>query len=307
MSRLHTSHRAAPLAAALLLFPAAASAAPRMAAAATDSLVPITVRFAATVGDTPFTCGTSYPGVGTTRAAITASDFRFYVHGVRLVTAAGDTVAAALRPEAPWQDADVALLDFENGQASCANGTPELRDHVTVLAPAGSYRGVAFTLGVPFSRNHGELAQQAPPLSLSRLFWSWAGGYKFLRVDLRATAGDSAATPWMIHLGSTGCTPAPGAQSPTRCGHPNRATVALAGFNPARDVVVADLGALLARADVRANQPKTAAGCMAADNDADCGALFASLRLPHSATTGADTPAFFRVVPGGAAGAATGH
>jgi uncharacterized repeat protein (TIGR04052 family) len=306
MSHHHRLHRAAPVAAALFLFPAAASAAPRMAAPAADSLVPITVRFAATVGDTPFVCGTSYPGVGTTRAAVTASDFRFYVHGVRLVTAAGDTVAAALRPEAPWQDADVALLDFENGQASCANGTPELRDHVTVMAPAGSYRGVAFTLGVPFTRNHGELAQQAPPLSLSRLFWSWAGGYKFLRVDLRATAADSAATPWMIHLGSTGCTPAPGAQSPTSCSHPNRATVTLAGFNPARDVVVADLGALLARADVRRNQPKTAAGCMAADTDDDCGALFASLGIPHRASTGTGTPAFFRVQVG-AASAATGH
>jgi hypothetical protein len=68
-------------------------------------------------------------------------------------------VRAALRAEAPWQDRDVALLDFENGSASCTNGTPETRDAVVVMAPAGTYNGVVFTLGVPFSRNHEDLAK----------------------------------------------------------------------------------------------------------------------------------------------------
>jgi uncharacterized repeat protein (TIGR04052 family) len=170
-----------------------------------------------------------------------------------------------------------------------------MHPEITVLAPAGSYRGVAFTLGVPFARNHGDLAAQPAPLSLSRLFWSWNGGYKFLRVDLRAAQGDSAATGWVIHLGSTGCTGEAGAKSPTSCAQPNRADVALAGFDPSRDVIVADLGALLARSDVRRNQPQTALGCMSAPGDSDCGGLFASLGLAHPAATGADTPRFFRV------------
>jgi uncharacterized repeat protein (TIGR04052 family) len=155
---------------------------------------------------------------------------------------------------------------------------------------------------VPFARNHAELSKAPPPLSLSRLYWSWAGGYKFLRVDMRATQGDSAASAWVIHLGSAACTPAASASSvPTACANPNRATVRLDNFDPTRDVIVADLGALLARSNVRRNQPKTAAGCMSADNDADCGGLFASLGLPHSASTGADTPKFFRVEKGGVA------
>jgi hypothetical protein len=58
--------------------------------------------------------------------------------------------------------------------------------------------------------------------------------------------------------------------------------------------VTADLGAMLARSDVRKNQPQTAAGCMSADSDADCGGLFAALGLPHSSSTGADAPKFFR-------------
>lgn len=269
------------------------------AVTAVDSLVPIRVNFRAMVHDAPFQCGTRYADIGTSHASIVASDFRFYVSDVRLITSRGDTVRAAMQTESPWADQDVALLDFENGAASCANGTPELRDHLVVMAPAAAYRGVVFTLGVPMSRNHEDLAKAAPPLSLSALSWSWLAGRKFLRVDMRATAGDSAATPWVIHLGSTGCTKADSAATaPNQCLHPNRATVRLTDFDPDRDVVVADLGAMLARVDVRRNQPRTAAGCMSADSDADCGGLFASLGLPHASSTGPETPAFFRVMRG---------
>jgi uncharacterized repeat protein (TIGR04052 family) len=263
--------------------------------AAADSLVPVTIRVQAVVGNEPFACGRSYTGIGTTAATITAREFRFYVHNVRLVNARGDTVNAALQPNAPWQDTDVALVDVENGSGTCSGGTPEMHSEFTVLAPAGAYRGVAFTLGVPFARNHGDLAAQPAPLSLSRLFWSWNGGYKFLRVDMRASQGDSAATGWVIHLGSTGCSGAAGAKAPTKCTQPNRADVALSNFDPSRDVVVADLAALLSRSDVRRNQPQTALGCMSAPNDTDCGGLFASLGLAHPAGTGSDTPRFFRV------------
>ncbi|MCO4099012.1 MAG: metallo-mystery pair system four-Cys motif protein [Gemmatimonas sp.] len=276
-------------------------------APAADSLVPITVRLRGAVGADAFSCTQSYADIGTSKATVTASDFRFYVHNVRLVNAAGDTVRAALAPQAPWQDADVALVDFENGAGSCANGTAETRDVVTVLAPAGTYRGLAFTLGVPFARNHADLSAQAPPLSLSRLFWSWNGGYKFLRVDMRATQADSAATAWVIHLGSTGCAGEAGAKAPSRCAQPNRAEIRIAGFNPQEDVVVADLAALLARSDVRRNQPQTAMGCMSAPSDVDCGGLFASLGLSHPNGTGADSPAFFRREKASAARTARGE
>jgi uncharacterized repeat protein (TIGR04052 family) len=253
------------------------------------------------VDSAAFHCGTRYNNIGTSRASIVASDFRFYVHDVRLITAKGDTVLAAIRPESPWADRDVALLDFENGTASCANGTPETRDSVVVMAPSGDYRGVAFTLGVPFSRNHEDLAKAPPPLSLSALAWSWMAGRKFMRVDMRATVADSAPTPWVIHLGSTGCRGSDStAKNPTTCSHPNRANIALAAFDPKRDVIIADLAAILSRVDVRKNQPKTAAGCMSADSDADCGGLFASLGLPHASSTGGDTPQFFRAARAGA-------
>jgi uncharacterized repeat protein (TIGR04052 family) len=262
---------------------------------AADSLSPVTIRLRATVGAEPFTCGQAYDGIGRSAARVTVSDFRFYVHDVHLIRDDGTTVPAALQPRAPWQDADVALLDFEDGTTSCANGTPETNGDVVVLAPAGTYRGVAFTLGVPFTRNHVDLATQSPPLSLSRLFWSWMGGYKFLRVDMRASHGDSAATPWVIHLGSTGCTSAPGEKAATTCTNGNRARISVTDFDPARDVIVADLAALLTASDVRRNQPQTAAGCMSAPNDEDCGGLFASLGLAHPAADPALARPFFRV------------
>lgn len=270
----------------------AALAAP--AASPTDSLAPVTIRLQAMVGTAPFACGQMFDGIGSTGARVTASDFRFYVHDVRLLNARGDTVRATLQTRAPWQDADVALLDFEDGTATCANGTPETNAEVVVMAPPGEYRGVAFSLGVPFARNHGDLAAQTPPLSLSRLFWSWNGGYKFMRIDMRATQGDSAATGWVIHLGSTGCTAEAGAKSPTACAQPNRATVAFSNFDPSRDVIVADLAALLAASDVRRNQPQTALGCMSAPTDTDCGGLFASLGLPHPNADASTARPFFR-------------
>lgn len=276
-------------------------------AAPADSLVPITLRFRATVGAEAFQCGKSYADIGTSHAAVTASDFRFYVHDIRLVNAKGDTVRAALAPVAPWADKDVALLDFEDATGACSNGTPELRQEVSVLAPAGTYHGVAFALGVPFNRNHGDLTAQGAPLSISRLFWSWNAGHKFLRIDMRATQGDSAASAWVVHLGSAGCTGASSAASaPTQCTNANRAQVQLANFDLASDVVVADLAALLARSDVRKNQPQTAAGCMSAPNDVDCGGLFASLGLAHPSSTGADTPRFFRAAKASAVRTANG-
>jgi uncharacterized repeat protein (TIGR04052 family) len=286
----------------LSLFLAAASI-----ATPADSLVPMTIRFSGMVGAEPFQCGQIYKNVGTSKASITASDFRFYVHNVRLVTAKGDTVRAELAPIAPWQDKDVALVDFENGTATCSNGTPETHPEVAILAPKGSYRGVAFTMGVPESRNHGDLSAQPAPLSLSHLYWSWTSGYKFMRLDMRAAQGDSAATPWVIHLGSSGCTGGgAAATAPSVCAQPNLAEVRLAGFDLAKDVVVADVAAMLARSDVRKNQPKTAAGCMSAPSDSDCGGLFASLGLAHPSSTGADTPAFFRAAKAAAIRTANG-
>jgi uncharacterized repeat protein (TIGR04052 family) len=221
---------------------------------------------------------------------------------VTLVDAAGARVPVTLDVTEPWQDGQVAMLDFEDATGACSNGTPDVRHQLTGTIPegaAGAWQQLEFTLGVPFDRNHGDPTVQPSPLSQTRLFWSWNAGYKFMRVDMRATpAGSDTAAPksWVIHLGSTGCTPSGGASVvPTACANPNRARIVLRSLDPLHDVIAVDLGALLAESDLLVNTEKTAAGCMSAGTDPDCGPLFGSLGLTHPSGPATPVQKLFRV------------
>lgn len=240
----------------------------------------VTLRFKPVVGDKAFACGESYDGVGVTRSKITPTDFRLYIHNVRLIDASGKETPIELEQDGKWQFENIALLDFENGSGPCANGTAETRDFIKGTAPAGNYAGVRFTLGVPFERNHADPAKQPSPLNLTQLFWVWNSGYKFARIEMRTTGMPQG---WFLHLGSAGCTPADTTQTlPTKCAFPNRAEITLTDFNAQSDSVIVDLKELLEGANVDVNQPKTARGCMSAQNDGDCAALFANLGLPFA-------------------------
>lgn len=249
----------------------------------------VALRFRTTVGDTPFSCRQRYPNLGTAATTIAVSDLRFFVHDVKLLTAEGTAVPVTLETDSLWQSNGVALLDFEDGSGSCGNGTPEMRDIVLGSAPAGAYTGVSFTIGVPFALNHRDLTQQPSPLSLSRMFWAWNSGYKFMRIDTKAEGG----TGWVLHLGSTECMPT-GAPStiPTACRWANRPTITFDQFDPVRDVVRLDLASLFKSANLAVNQPKTAMGCMSGQADADCAPVFAALGLPFGAAKGGAQSAF---------------
>ncbi|MGE3274937.1 MAG: MbnP family copper-binding protein [Vicinamibacterales bacterium] len=243
---------------------------------------PVRLRFDAVVRDQPVACGAKYDGIGTTASTISIADFRFYVSRVRLVTADGAEVPVTLEQDGLWQHEDVALLDFEDGTGACANGTPELRDFVAGTVPPGDYRGVRFDIGMPFDLNHREPTVAPSPLNLSRLFWSWNGGYKFARLDLRTTGQPRG---WMIHLGSTGCSPSDTPSTvPMSCVHPNRVDVNLASFNTSTDVVRLDVAALLRESNVDANQAETPLGCMSGRSDAECPAILTALGLAEDGT-----------------------
>lgn len=266
-----------------LLTPAVAAVVVGCALPALAQQVPVTLRFEASVGERPFSCTGKYEGIGTTRSTVSMTDFRFYVSNVRLVRGDGTEAPVTLDQDGLWQHENVALLDFEDGSAGCANGTPELRDLVEGTVPAGDYTGVRFDLGVPFALNHQEATVAPSPLNLTRLFWSWNAGYKFARIDLRTTGQPQG---WMIHLGSTGCEPAGSPSTvPVSCKHPNRAVVDLPAFRPGRDVIRFDLAALLAEANVDANQEQTARGCMSGRDDQDCTPLLRALGLTDDAPT----------------------
>ena len=249
----------------------------------------VTIHFRAIVGAEPFACGRTYDGIGATRAHVTPHALSLYVHDVRLVATDGHTVPIALDDDSTWQGQGVALLNFTEGPGICANSTVGIHDIVQGTVASGQYVGIAFTLGVPFPLNHTDLTTAHAPLDLTRMFWSWNAGHKFLRLDLTT----SKAQPWFMHLGSTGCTPdQPAVRPPVSCANANLATVQLDGFDPDKSVVVLDVAALLAHANVEHNQPHTAPGCMSDPLDTDCAPVFESLGLPFGAHAATPQTAF---------------
>ncbi len=252
--------------------------------------VSVALQFAAAVDGADFVCGQSYAGVGTSATEITPVDFRFYVHGVSLIEADGTARTVELDDDGIWQRDGVALLDFENGQGPCVNGTAATNTVVRGTVPAGDYTQVRFILGVPEELNHADQTTAAAPLDLTALFWSWNGGYKFARID-----HTSAAQPegWFVHLGSTGCSPSGDPTVPaTSCANPHRPTVTLDGFEWETGEIVADYGALLADSDL--DQNSAAKGCMSFPGDPECAVVMNNFGLSYEGSASAGQ-SFFRV------------
>ncbi|WP_168210814.1 MbnP family copper-binding protein [Persicimonas caeni] len=228
----------------------------------------VTLRFQGMVGDESFACGQTYAGMGTTDTDVEFHDFKVYVSEVALVTADGAKVPVELAQDGMWQHENVALLDFEDKTGGCANGTAELNDTVVGQVPDGDYTGVEFVVGVPFELNHDDVATAPAPLNLSSMYWSWAAGYKFLRVD--GQTGDTAG--FQLHLGSTACEGEQGNVS--GCSNPNRIQVSLDDFDPAQDVIAIDAGQLLADLDLSTKESGEAAVCMSFPDHTDCEQVF---------------------------------
>jgi len=252
------------------------------------AMVDVALEFNGAFGQDVFSCTQSYSGAGTSGSTVDVMDFRFYIHGIELLTKDGSAVPLELTQDGVWQHEDVALLDLEDGSGSCANGSSDRNSKVVGKAPEGTYDGVRFVLGVPFALNHGDAAIAPSPLNITPLFWNWQGGYKFLRIDLKTAGLDL----WAIHLGSTGCE-MDGDNKVTGCIAENRATVELTGFDPTRKPITADVAELLKTADVDVNQMGSAPGCMSEPSDMDCSSVFAAFGLPFAEPATAQT--FFSV------------
>ena len=246
----------------------------------------VQISFEARVVDKPLKCGASYTDVGLSKATILPQDFRIYVSEVRLIARDGREVPLAMTPDDQWQNASVALLDFEDGTGNC-NGNKAMNRVVRGSAPNGDYVGLTFQIGVPYDLNHKDPTLASAPLNYTALTWPWRIGYKFTTIDLEtegkaSTSGGAKmagmagmnASGFSIHLGSTDC----GAGSPMTppdkpCANPNRPIYRLERFDIARQSVVFDLGALLSGTDVTVNAPGSASGCMAFVEDDDCIAI----------------------------------
>lgn len=219
-----------------------------------DVGVPITIHFAAKVGTEPFACGGTFTGVGTPPREITPVDFRFYLHDVRVVDDGGNDVPVTLRQRSLWQQADVALIDFEDRKGACTDGDAIVNDVIVGGLPEGvSPRGLKFRMGVPQALNHADLSSQPPPLDKNSLFWAWQSGHIFFAAVARARLpmGDAGADAGTVsydhytHLGAVSCNGNPAIGVPvTTCLKPNRPEYVFPDFDPSTNVIVADLAAV---------------------------------------------------------------
>jgi uncharacterized repeat protein (TIGR04052 family) len=156
------------------------------------------ILFSAEFQGQPVRCGDSVKPPNAAPWSLT--DLRLFIHDLRLVRNDDTEVRFALTPDGHWQNKAVALLDFEDGTGDCLNGTQAQRMKVVGTAPRGEYKALRFTVGVPFSHNHGDPVKATPPLSYTFMHWSWQSGYKFVRMGLQS--GDEST---FLHLGSTQC------------------------------------------------------------------------------------------------------
>lgn len=250
---------------------------------------PIAIEFAAKVGDEDFACDTVYSGLGTTGADAEPQDLRFFVSNVRLIDGAGREEPVAIEAEAPWQTADVALLDFEDASGLCASGTVATRTTLTGRVFPGDYVGLAFSVSVPEAINHDDPAQTPAPLELGSMSWGWLLGYRFLRAEM-ATVDEAGPVPGaaaLLHLGSTACSGNPRAGT-VECARPNRNEVRLTAFDAAADRVVIDVGALFAGADLSSDSLCHSTGEF-------CPAPFSSLGIDLDTGAPSEAQTAFRV------------
>ncbi|MEM7247740.1 MAG: MbnP family copper-binding protein [Acidobacteriota bacterium] len=239
-------------------------------ASETDLRVP----FEARLGDWPFSCEG--------KEGFRPQDLRFFVHDVQVSDGNGTSAPAHLVPDGRWQTDRIALLDFEDGTESCADGSAATNTELVLRVPRGEWTRLSFRVGVPFDLNHANPALAETPLNLSRMHWSWQGGYKFIRFDATVDG-----VPTRLHLGSTACEGEMNAI--TGCGRANRPEIALDGFRPGMRVVL-DAASLL---DSREGSDKP--GCMSELDDPECERPFAALGLDPATGEAAGTQAAFRL------------
>jgi uncharacterized repeat protein (TIGR04052 family) len=180
-----------------------------------------------------------------------------------------------------WQLDGVALIDLEDGQGACLNGTSAMNALLRGSLPAAPGTGLVFTIGVPRSLNHMNPLSAAAPLSYTIMHWHWASGYKFIRAGVE-TEDDG----YFLHLGSNRCEGTIG--DIKGCIGDNRPVVELDQFRPySNAVVVLDIGVLFAGVDL---EDGTDGRCMSGPSNPQCEPPFRALGIDFPSGTSVSSP-----------------
>lgn len=276
-----------------------------------QALQDVKIQFSAKVSGKPFSCKDTYPNIGLAKSSVKFGDFRFFISEMTLIDQGGKKVPLDLDQDGVWQFQNVALLDFEDAQDGCAGGSPQLRDFIAGRVPSGHYRGVSFRLGVPFALNHADPILAPSPLNLTSMFWTWQGGYKFLKIDvlnnpsssghahvhdhsahMSGAQGQEKISVFSFHLGSTGCQSPAQTKVPQSCDQPNRVYVEFPEFNAITNVIIVDPSVILSGVNVTMNTKGTPPGCLSTSGDPECEKIFPKLGFSYDGKAGVQQSLF---------------
>ena len=223
--------------------------------------------------------------IGCDESERSLTDLRFFISEVVLIDTSGSEHPLVLTGDERWQQKGVALIDLENGEGLCVNGTRETNTMLSGKAESVDIRSLRFTVGVPFESNHANPLLAGAPLNDAAMHWHWRSGYKFLRAGV-ATASDG----FWLHLGSTACRGT--VQNISACHSPNRVTVELHGFSHQTKRINVDLSALFEGVNF---DNAIRSDCSSGPAESACTAPFAALGLAFGDSTDRPTPkAVFR-------------
>ena len=231
-----------------------------LATSCAEPYLGVKVPFVATWGEKSIGCGES---------DVALSDLRFFVSEIELLDGQGRSHTLELHDNLQWQQADLALIDLEDGLGYCDNGTTELFAYLVGSLPPGDYRGLRFTVGVPFGRNHANPMTADAPLDDAAMHWHWRSGYKFLRAGVRTDTDG-----FWLHVGSAGCEGT--VRNISGCRYPNRIVVELDDFSPGDDSIAVNMEALLAGTNLIDAERSD---CSSGPPESSCVAPFAALGI----------------------------
>lgn len=217
-----------------------------LTAAAAFLNTPVRLNFNVVSGTTDVRCGSNFTVSkavnGSTTRTMDAQDLRFYISNLRMIGADGvSEFPVSFGDDGVWQYSGAALLDFEDATGNCS-GNSDMNMSISGTTTGGGYSGVVFDLGLPESLNLLSNSTAPAPLNLNQMYWSWAIGYKFTKLEFTDTVSTNLVRS---HFGSLNCG---GDISSNTCANPYRSSVRVtstSGFDPSTQTIALDVNEMM--------------------------------------------------------------